>query len=650
MFWTADFGHSDIWHFNFALKFFLSQALKQGYLPFWSKDLGMGFPLLGEGQIGIFNIFNLVLFKFLDPVTAFNLSFIIIFLTIFSGSYLFGRVINLKKFSSLFLGIIFSLSGIFITHIVHFNLIQSASFLPWEFFLAEKYLQTKKLRWLGLFSLILSQQIYSGFQQMVLISLAGLFFYILFKKPKSLIFIGLFSLLGFLLTAPQLLASWETIRQTTRTNGVPLSSMVNYPYPPIHLLTFLNPYLLGDPRNGTYPPFGINWGIFWESTGYIGILPLVLVLISLKNFRKNLIFWIILGVSLILLLGKYTPFFFLFQLPPLNMFRVPARWLFLFIWCLTILAAQAFDKIRFKFLIFTIALVDLGFFVVTYNGRINSKTWLAPPEAVNILKADPDWSRKISFFPFVPWNRVFLAKGWSDTNLFLSARNNLDPNENLFWNISSADVYAGLFLKRWEYFRAALNTGVKEDPLKTFARVSSSSAKLLSIAGIKYIISPLEIRPEERTGITFFATASAQPLIRIYKNNNAYPHAYLTRNYLVAQNIPDLVKKLSDPQNQAVILEKTPNIPYFPDLPNPALVTKNEDLEVEIETQSTVSALLILSDSYYPGWQAFINDKPTEILPANLNQRAIIVPEGSWRVRFVYRPFALANILPWLHL
>ncbi len=635
MFWTADFGHSDIWHFNFALKFFLSQALKQGYLPFWSKDLGMGYPLLGEGQIGMFNIFNLVLFKFFDPVTAFNLSFLIIFLTTATGTYLFIRTIGLKRLSALFAALIFSLSGIFVTHMVHFNLIQALSFLPWLFYLA----QTKR-RWL--FSLVLALQIYSGFQQVVLITLVGL---LLYRRLPILA-----TIFGFLLAAPQLLASEELVRQTTRTNGVPLSVMVNYPYPPIHLLTFLNPYLLGDPRNGTYPPFGINWGIFWESTGYIGILPLLLILKDLKKFKKNLPLWIILGISLILLLGKYTPFFFLFQLPPLNMFRVPARWLFLFVWVLTILAAHAFDKIRFKFLIFIIALVDLGFFAVTYNGWINPKIWLAPPEAVNILKTDLDWSRKITFFPFIPWNQVFLTKGWKDTNFYPAMRNNLDPNQNLFWNVSSVDIYAGLFLKRWEFFRLALNSGVKENSSNTFARISSSSAKLLSVTGVKYIISPLEIRPEEGTDITFFATASAQPLIRIYKNNNSYPHAYLTRNYLVAQNIPDLIKKLSDPQSQAIILEKNPNLPYFPDSPNPALVTKNDDLEVDIQTQSTVSALLILSDSYYPGWQAFINDRPVEILPVNLNQRAIIVPEGSLTVRFVYRPFALANILSWFHL
>lgn len=627
MFGTMDFGHSDIWHFNFPLKFFLAETLKSGFLPLWSKNLGTGFPLLAEGQIGLFNPFNFFLFKFFDPVTAFNLSFLIIFLTTASGTYLFARSLKLKYLSALFAALIFALSGPFFAHAVHFNLIQALSFLPWLFYLA----QTKR-RWL--FSLVLALQIYSGFQQVVLITLIGLLLY-----RRLPIFAVIF---GFLLAFPQILLSAQFTQNSFRDVGVHLKEMVKYPFPPIHLLTFLNPYFLGDPRIGTYPTFGTNWGIFWESTGYIGILPLFLILKDLKKIKKNLIFWIILGVSLILLLGKYTPFFFLYQLPPLNMFRVPARFLFLFVWILVILAAFSFDRIKnqtAKLIIFVVAIIDISYFSVTYNATINPGRWLTKPESVKFLETDPGWFRITSVYPYVRWNHVFLKKGWSSMEEAFALRNNLDPNQNLFWQISSADVYAGILPKRYELWKGTVNNGITIDNAQEKIFISSASAKLYSQAGVKYLLTPYPLDQFD-----FVATISANPQVLIYKNKNAYPHAYLAKNFEVISNMTQLDAKLKDPANEAVILEKPINLTSGVS-EGKARVIKNENMEIEIETESSQSALLVLSDSFYPGWKAFLDDRPVEILPVNLNQRAVIVGSGRHQVRFVFQPFSPDNIL-----
>jgi uncharacterized membrane protein YfhO len=47
---------------------------------------------------------------------------------------------------------------------------------------------------------------------------------------------------------------------------------------------------------------------------------------------------------------------------------------------------------------------------------------------------------------------------------------------------------------------------------------------------------------------------------------------------------------------------------------------------------------LILSDAYYPGWQATIDGAPTEIHLANGAFRAISFPEGTHTVEFRYQP------------
>ena len=660
MFGTPDFGHSDVWHFNFAIKFFLSKVLKENALPLWSKDLGTGFPLLAEGQMGLGNLYNLLAFRLLDPVLAFNLGFVVIFVTLAIGSYLYARIINLSRISAIFLATIFSFSGVFVTQIVHYNLIQAASFLPLEFFLAEKWLLSGQKRFLIIFSLVVSQQIYSGFQQSVLITAIGLAIYLLFrarqmKKFWPIVPLGLAFVFGTTLALPQILISSQLIRESSRTGGVYITEMMKYQFPPIHLLSFLNPFIFGDPHFATYPGFSHTWGIFWESTGYLGIIPIILVGYFFLNRRGSpanivklsKIFIVTGAIALILCLGKYTPFFFLFQLPPLSFFRVPPRFLLLLVWSLAVLACFGLEKIksgRAKLLILLITIADLGIFFVKSNAIINPTVWLKKPESVEFLAQDKSWFRVSSFFSYFPWNNIYLKRGWQDMNDFLPLRNNLDPNQNLFWQTPSADVYAGLVTKRFEMWRTFFNSGVIGNERTSSVRINDSSVKLLSLSGVKYIFTPWPIDKLE-----FVATISARPLVMVYKNAEAKPHAYLTRDYVVANSISDLRRKLLANDSTAVVLEQKINLASSSGELGTATVVLDRDQEVIVRTISDRDAILILSDTYFPGWQAEVDGVETTIFPANLNQRAVIVPQGNHSIRFVYQPFALRNILPWLH-
>ena len=47
---------------------------------------------------------------------------------------------------------------------------------------------------------------------------------------------------------------------------------------------------------------------------------------------------------------------------------------------------------------------------------------------------------------------------------------------------------------------------------------------------------------------------------------------------------------------------------------------------------------MVLSDSFFPGWEASVNDEEAEILRANFLFRAVRVPGGKSVVDFRYRP------------
>src|SRR3989344_2605300 len=189
IFITPDYGRSDSWHLSIANKYYLAQELKKNRLPIWNPSIGTGFPTLAEGQTGIFFLPNLVLFRFLPFVFAYNLNIVITFLIAALGTYLFARSLNLSKLPATYAGLLFALSGFFVVHVQHLHLIQTASLTPLLFWCLNEFLKKRQFFYLLLLSLSISQQLFAGFPQLVFYSLVALLIYattlILFKFRKS---------------------------------------------------------------------------------------------------------------------------------------------------------------------------------------------------------------------------------------------------------------------------------------------------------------------------------------------------------------------------------------------------------------------------------------------------------------------------------
>ncbi len=59
---------------------------------------------------------------------------------------------------------------------------------------------------------------------------------------------------------------------------------------------------------------------------------------------------------------------------------------------------------------------------------------------------------------------------------------------------------------------------------------------------------------------------------------------------------------------------------------------------VAIETESTASGFVVLNDLWHPWWYAEIDGVPASIMRANVLFRAVVVPAGTHRVTFTFRP------------
>jgi uncharacterized membrane protein YfhO len=79
-------------------------------------------------------------------------------------------------------------------------------------------------------------------------------------------------------------------------------------------------------------------------------------------------------------------------------------------------------------------------------------------------------------------------------------------------------------------------------------------------------------------------------------------------------------------------------IPEVTSAKGKAVFEKDETEEVLVRTESPLECLLVLRDSWYPGWMAFVDGRRCPILRINGCFRGVIVPPGEHRIRFVYRP------------
>lgn len=676
---TPDFGRSDLWMAETPIRFFLSQSLKENSLPLWSKDIGTGFPLFAESQIGALNPMNLILYRLLPFPIAFNLTYPLIFLTSSLGTFFFCRAISLSKLASIFTGVIFSFSGLFFTQIPHVEIIQTASLLPWMFFLTYKIFKTPKVSYFLFFAITTSLSLFSNFAQTTFITFIGIAIFLVFLilvekyskykkgqwniKKTSLVISSfiLATIWGIILASIQFIPTLEFITLSTRSYGFSLSSSTYFSFPPEHLLSFIDPFVFGNPSLGTYPDFiSFKGSIFWENSGYLGIIPLLMAFFSvfiIKKKRFVLFFWILLFTSFLLMLGKYSPIRDVYSMPVFSLFRVPSRFILLFGWSLALLAGLYFDHIKetsgkyapaiilypLMIIILSLSFLDIYRVWYGYNPTVSSDEFFREPEMVKLINQNGK-GRVFAIDRGDAWNKVFLSEGWQDANRYLYFRNLLNPNINLLYGIPQITALAGNTLSRPTGIDNLIAAGVYHNKEEGKILISPSSVKLLKLQNTSYIISFKEVSGNDVEKIKIIESKSENlPNLYLYRNKSLQ-RSYVVYNKIISkkENIPAILLGSSFDPSVNVILEKDDKLKISGPKASPKvdiIEDKNNSVKLSIKN-NPAAGYLVLADTYYPGWKAFVNGVETEILVANLNQRAIFLPSGNHTILFQYNPLS----------
>lgn len=667
MFITPDYGHSDFMHFNIPIRMEMSKSIKHFQIPLWEPGIGQGFPLFDEGQMGFFYLPNMVLFFLFPFWLAFNLGYVTTFLIAAFGTYFLVRSYGLKKTASFAAAITFTFSSIFVFHLHHYNLIQTASLTPWFFYLINSFIKTGRYIYLLIFPFLLAQQHLIGFPQLTFYTLifTSLFFIIRImqtfrpklERAKLLIIFSLIVLAGTLMASVQLEATYRLSKNAHRLNNFsPQKILDDFPYLPKNLLSVLDPYILGKPQLGTYPQWKPGkWGIFWESNSYFGIVQLILVsgfllslLLKTSLFNKNreVLIWTAFGLLGILLsLGKNAPLHPVFSLPVISSFRVPSRFLLFSFLSAAVITGYAIDRISrrhskklvfISFVILLTMITDIYRLFFSYSLTIQKSRLFSEPQITRTFEQNS--GRIISISQEVPWNKTFLNNGWTNQEEnYLFFKNLMGQNLNLLFNNSHLWAYAGMAPRRVGLSESISKSGIKI--LKEKLTIDKASQKLMNMTGVEYLTSPYIL--DSQNWNQQDKIESGENSIYLYKNLHTLPHVYTVKSYKIASSVQDVEEQLSKDdfdETATVILEKEP--PGFVISPetfdSKIEIDKYENQKVTINADLKTDSIAVLSDSFDPAWKAFVDGKPTEILAANINSRAVVVQKGKHTIEFDY--------------
>jgi uncharacterized membrane protein YfhO len=288
-------------------------------------------------------------------------------------------------------------------------------------------------------------------------------------------------------------------------------------------------------------------------------------------------------------------------------------------------------------------LADLMFVGQPKDALLESSDYTRTNEVTQLLKSDSSYYRIFSLsystfegfmhIPNVPFARTFET-----------LKNFMMPNLSLLFGLDTIDEYAEMLVTRYY----ALFQPVKEfyRPEKVIIAPPHFSRQMLNVLNVKYLISAYRLDDDS------FKTVQGGP-VKIYENTEVLPRAFLVSSASVYADDNDVMAAMQDPgfdPKRSVLLtrqeyhkigegaagERAQNGDHAAEVK----ILKYSPNRVEIETIGNDKGFLVLSDNYYPGWQALVNGKRTDVLRVYYNLRGVFLSPGNSTVTFTYNPLS----------
>jgi hypothetical protein len=174
----------------------------------------------------------------------------------------------------------------------------------------------------------------------------------------------------------------------------------------------------------------------------------------------------------------------------------------------------------------------------------------------------------------------------------------------------------------------------------SFNIVEDRSRTFLSFLNIKYAIGSLEQEPDEQWKLVL-----QDRYHRLFENTRVVPRAFVPRHVRYErtdERVLNGMRYTADFADTAWI-----TVPHYPphQISNGpgTLVMRRDGLAYDIDATMDLDGWVVISDSKWPGWRAYIDGKRVETQYANHAFVGVFVPKGKHHLRVVFQPEAFTR-------
>jgi hypothetical protein len=277
-----------------------------------------------------------------------------------------------------------------------------------------------------------------------------------------------------------------------------------------------------------------------------------------------------------------------------------------------------------------------------YYGKERTNDYLGKTKSLEIISLDKGNYRVFSTAKTISMDSTILINDPTYSNL-LKERNL--PSMNLFYSLHDIWGIDVIRVKR------------TNDLYMLFTVAPSiSTTNLIDLYGVKYITSITPLEGKNKFELIYARLEGLQGkrkdllkenTIKLYKNRTPLPRAWLVKDFKVMDSqamLWAMTQKEFLPGKE-VFLEETPLSLALSHREGGASggeaeIISESNNRIQLLAKSTEDNFLVLSDTYYPGWKAFVDGKKTKIYRADYTFRAIPLSAGTHQVEFVYDPLS----------
>ncbi len=643
----------------FTWRYFMGECLQNGRLPVWDPYQHGGYPFFADPQSGAFYAVPMLIGLLARySIFVFQFEFILTIFIAGVGMYQLLKAFSCTPKAALFGALCFVACGFFVGIAELLTWVVSAAWITWLLWAYRRLLQSLKYGYALLCAVFLSLMLSGGYPAYLIIAcylMGALFVWVLISEKarhKRILIVKVHALFAFtfLLLAGVCIVSFaEASHFITRGAGVTLSKANSNPFSPQSSLSFLLPF--STLKNAERYQNDITM-----RNAYFGIVALALTLtgLSMPKSRKHRVVIIISVLCLFISFGPFLPLRgWLYEYVPLmNVFRFPSMFRLFFIIGFIVLAATTFQQVgenEVKYRARLKGVVILLIAVLVALGGYEVRKYGMSGNYAIILTSLDLFIRQSLFFQHVIIQSViqlailllFLFMIQFRKGRYLTPGNILLLCVFDLFCATQLNVYGTVVgPETCREINARTSSQVRGFPMPDAHRAMNANDDA-SMQQMRPLTGNLNNFTKRlgTGGYNPFLLSNFDSLYESSIRDSVWANPYIYLSYEVAPvKSGDRLAQRNVAAVADVVYCTVKDMALRRGDSDRVDVTAFAPGKVVATTHTTGTVILVLQQSYYPGWKVLVDNKPVQFFVSAYANISLVLPRGKHQVVFSFRP------------